>query len=112
MHRYIAISAFCALAFAMSAGIAFASSDAAYATFKASVSKTCTTLAKSRFADPIVLVDAFGSASYGIAQVYGRPRSPKGFAQLSGLSSAICVYDKKTKKAELSGEIITNFTAH
>lgn len=112
MHRYIAISAFCALAFASSAGVASASSDAAYATFKASVSKTCTTLAKSRFADPIVLVDAFGSASYGIAQVYGRPQSPKGLAQLPGLSSAICVYDKKTKKAELSGEIMTDFTAH
>lgn len=68
MHRYIAISAFCVLAFASSTGVALASSDAAYATFNASVSKTCTALAKSRFADPIVFVDAFGSASYGIAQ--------------------------------------------
>ena len=111
MHRTIAMSSLCALAFAWSTGVARASSDAAYATFKSDVSKACTTLAKFRFADPIVLVDAFGSASYGIAQVYGRPQSPKGLAQLPGLSSAICVYDKKTKKAELSGEIITNFVA-
>ncbi len=110
--RYAVLASFCTLAFAWSSGVACASSDAAYATFKVDVAKTCTTLAKSRFTDPIVLVDAFGSASYGIVQVYGRTQSPKGLAQLPGLSSAICVYDKKTKKAELSGEIRTNFVAH
>lgn len=112
MYRSFAMSSLCAFAFVCSGGIARASSDAAYAAAKADVSKTCATLAKSRFSDPIVLVDAFGSASYGIAQIYGRPQSPKGGSQLPGLSSAVCVYDKKTKKAELSGEISTNFVAH
>lgn len=112
MFRSIVRSFTFALAFACATGPALASSDAAYSAFKADVAKTCTTLAKSRFADPIVLVDAFGSASYGIAQIYGRPQSPKGLPQLPGLASAVCVYDKKTKKVELSGEISTNFVAH
>jgi hypothetical protein len=112
MSRYFAMPSLCALAVVWSTSLALASSDAANATLKSDVSKACTTLSKSRFADPIVLVDAFGSASYGIAQIYGRPQSPKGLAQLPGLSTAICVFDKKTKKAELSGEIMTNFVAH
>lgn len=89
-----------------------ASSEAAYASFRADVAKGCTARAKTVFADPIVLVDAFGSASYGIALVYGRTQSPKGMPQLSGLESLVCIYDKKTKKIELSGPIQTNFSAH
>lgn len=59
-----------------------------------------------------MLVDAFGSASYGISLVYGRPQSPKGMPQLPGLASVVCIYDKKTKAAELSGPLETNFVAH
>lgn len=89
-----------------------ASSDSAYAVFKADVRTACTVLARERFVDPIVIVDAHGSAHYGFAAVYGRPQSPKGMPQLPGLASAICVYAKASKKAELSGEIATDFVAH
>lgn len=91
---------------------ASASSDAAWAAFKAEVAKTCTGDAKKIFGDPITLVDARGSASYGMAIVYGRQRGPAGKPDLPGLASVVCVYDKKTKKAELSGIIETNFSAH
>ena len=86
-----------------------ASSDAAYAAFRADVAKRCTARAKLELADPIVLVDAYGSASYGVALIYGRPQSPRGMPQLPGLASVVCIYDKKT---ELSGPLETNFVAH
>lgn len=91
---------------------AHASSDAAWAAFKATVTQHCTAAARTGFADPIVIVDAHGSASYGIAIVYGRPQTPKGMAQLPGLASVVCIYDKKTARTELSGPIETNFSAH
>lgn len=97
---------------ALRAPVARASSDAAYTAFRADVAKRCTVRAKSEFADPIVIVDAFGTESYGIALVYGRPQTPKGTTQLPGLASKVCVYDKKTRKIELSGDIQTNFAAH
>ncbi len=97
---------------ALQNSIGQASSDAAYAAFKADVAKRCAAHAKSAFADPIAIVDAHGSASYGFALVYGRPQTPRGMPQLPGLASVICVYDKKTKQTELSGAIETNFVAH
>ena len=89
-----------------------ASSDAAYAAFRADVAKRCTARAKLEFADPIVLVDAHGSQSYGVALIYGRPQNPRGMPQLPGLASVVCIYDKKTKATELSGPLETNFVAH
>jgi len=98
--------------FALQNSLGYASSDAAYAAFKTDVAKRCAANAKNAFADPIAIVDAHGSASYGFALVYGRPQTPKGMPQLPGLASVVCVYDKKTKKTELSGPIETNFVAH
>jgi hypothetical protein len=53
------------------------------------------------------VVDANGSASYGFALVYTRLPAPKGATPAPGLATIVCVYDKKTKKAELSGEFRT-----
>ena len=98
--------------FVLQTSVARSSSDAAYAAFKADVAERCTARAKSELADPIVIVDAYGTTSYGIALIYGRPQTPKGMPQLPGLASKVCVYDKKTKQVELSGDIETNFVAH
>ena len=58
----------------------------------------------------VAIVDAYGSESYGIAIVYGREPGGKGATPAPGRASVVCVYDKRTKKAELSGIIETNFS--
>ncbi len=89
---------------------AAASSDEAWSAFRAAVEKTCTERAKSVLLSPVAIVDAYGSESYGIAIVYGREPGGKGATPAPGLASVVCVYDKRTKKAELSGIIETNFS--
>jgi len=84
-----------------------ASSDDAWAAFRADVTRACTAQAKKTYADAVVVVDANGSASYGIALVYARLPAPKGATPSPGLATVVCVYDKKSKKAELSGEFRT-----
>jgi hypothetical protein len=84
-----------------------ASSDDAWAAFRADVTRACTAQAKKNYADAVVVVDAFGSASYGFALVYAHLPAPKGAMLAPGLATIVCVYDKKTKKAELSGEFRT-----
>jgi hypothetical protein len=94
----------------MHPAVAVASSDAAWSQFRADVTTACTAKAKTLVSDPIVLVDAHGSESYGIALIYGRTTAPHGTAQLPGLTSVVCVYDKRTKKVEVSGPMRTEFT--
>jgi len=82
---------------------ALASSDDAWTAFRTSVATACTAAAKKDYANPLVVVDPFGSDSYGIALVYARTPAPKGAPPANSLTTAVCVYDKKTHKAELSG---------
>jgi hypothetical protein len=80
-----------------------ASSDDAWTHFRADVTTACTAQAKKVYANPLLVVDPFGSDSYGVALVYARTPAPRGAPPGNSLATAICVYDKKTHKAELSG---------
>ena len=80
-----------------------ASSDDAWTAFRANVTTACTARAKEVYANPLVVVDPFGSESYGVALVYARTPVPKNASPANALTTAVCVYDKKTHKAELSG---------
>jgi hypothetical protein len=84
-----------------------ASSDEAWSSFRASVAVACTAQAKETYANPLVVVDRFGSESYGIALVYARTPVPKNAPPANSLATAVCIYDKKTHKAELSGDFET-----
>jgi hypothetical protein len=86
----------------LSANTALASSDEAWGQFGADVSKACVTAAKELIDNGRALTDPYGSEHYGMAIVTGRP---KGVKNAKTTVSAICVYDKKTKKAEIGGEI-------
>jgi hypothetical protein len=86
---------------------ATASSDDAWASFRTDVSRACAVEAKKRYADPVVVVDSYGAVSYGVALIYARLAGPKGATPPPGLATVVCIYDKKTKKAELSGEFRT-----
>lgn len=79
--------------------IAHASSDDAWSEFRAEVGKACVAAAKGLIENGKALVDPFGSESYGLAVVSGKAVGAK------AAISAICVFDKKTKKAEIGGEI-------
>jgi len=94
------IQSFLAAAFlATAASAAHASSDDAWGTFRADVSKACVAAAKGLIQNGKALVDDFGSEKYGMAVVSGKAVGAK------VTISTICVYDKKTKKAEIGGEI-------
>jgi hypothetical protein len=84
-----------------------ASSDDAWTAFRASVSTACAVAAKRVYANPIVVVDPFGSDSYGVALVYARTPVGKNSPPENSITTAVCIYDKKTHKAELSGGFLT-----
>jgi hypothetical protein len=86
---------------------AAASSDDAWASFRTDVSHACTVEAKKHYTGPVVVVDPYGSTSYGVALIYARLAGAKGATPPPGLATVVCIYDKKTKKAELSGEFRT-----
>ncbi len=76
-----------------------ASSDDAWAQFEKDVSKACITAAKGLIDNGRAVTDPYGSESYGMAVVSGKAKGAK------ATISTICVYDKKTKRAEIGGEI-------
>lgn len=80
-----------------------ASSDDAWTAFRANVTTACTAQARKLYANPLVVVDPFGSESYGVALVYARTPLPRNSTPDNSLTTVVCVYDKKTHKAELSG---------
>ncbi len=86
----------------LAANTALASSDDAWGQFSADVSKACVAAAKGLIDNGRALTDPYGSESYGMAIVTGKP---KGVKNAKTTISAICVYDKKNKKAEIGGEI-------
>lgn len=91
---------------AMSAlgSVASASSDGAWAEFAAAVDRSCVKAAATQIENGRAVVDPYGSEKYGLAIVTGRPSGVPKSKKLADIS-VICVYDKKTKKAEVGGEI-------
>ncbi len=76
-----------------------ASSPDAWDEFRQKVATNCVALALAGdFKAATARVDPFGTESYGVALITGTLK------QGVGLASVVCVMDKKTGKAELSGE--------
>jgi hypothetical protein len=76
-----------------------ASSPDAWDEFRQKVETNCVALAVAgNFRAATARVDPFGTESYGVALVTGTLK------QGVGPATVICVMDKKTGKAELSGE--------
>jgi hypothetical protein len=78
---------------------AFASSDDAWDEFAKDVAAKCTVLAEGRIEQPKVVVDPFGTESYGVAVLTGKA------VGADATVSSICVYDKKSQTAEVGGEL-------
>ncbi|MCU0848618.1 MAG: hypothetical protein MUD12_12095 [Spirochaetes bacterium] len=74
-----------------------ASSSDAWEEFGINVKKACIKLAPPELKKPSIAVDEYGSESYGIAVLQG--------VRDGVFVSYVCVYDKKSEKAELSGAI-------
>jgi len=81
----------CALVCALRATRVDASSDPARAEFRTAVGKACAQRAATTFDKPVVTVDPFGTETHGIAIVS------------KGNRAAVCAYEKKSKRVELSG---------
>ncbi|MCA1441573.1 hypothetical protein I6F07_15365 [Ensifer sp. IC4062] len=77
---------------------AHASSGDAWEELRADVSARCIAAAES-LEGASAVVDPFGTESYGLALVSGKPKDGDGSV------TQICVYDKQTKAVELGGEI-------
>lgn len=82
------------LLLALAATPALASTDEAWAEFRADVEKACTALAPAE-GETAIEVNPFGSESYGAALLI--TTLPDG-----GADRYVCIYDKQSKKAELS----------
>jgi hypothetical protein len=74
-----------------------ASSPDAWEEFRTNVTRACTKLAPPELKNSTIVVDDYGSESYGIAILRG--------IQEKAAVTYVCIYDKKLEKAELSGQI-------
>ncbi|CDN53109.1 Hypothetical protein RG1141_CH07490 [Neorhizobium galegae bv. officinalis bv. officinalis str. HAMBI 1141] len=79
--------------------VTHAASDDAWSNFRSEVAKACVTAAKGLIENGKALVDPFGSQSYGLAIVSGKA------VGANVAISTICAFDKKTRKAEIGGQI-------
>lgn len=80
---------------------AAASSDDAWQAFAEDVRAACVKASEPLMDAPVALVDPHGSESYGLALLTGKAKGAEDDI------SAICVYDKQTKKTEIGGELPT-----
>jgi hypothetical protein len=80
-------------------GGALAATDEAWAQFAAEVEAACLAATAESLPEATVVVDPFGSESYGLAVVSGEA------------ASIICVFDKQTKAVEIGGELPITVTA-
>jgi hypothetical protein len=87
-----------AFALALTVDIAHASPPAAWEEFRREVEQKCLEAAKS-IESARVMVDPFGSESYGLAIVTGKAKGGK------APISQICVMNKRTKAIEIGGEL-------
>jgi len=76
-----------------------ASSDDAWEQFRKDVAADCLAAASPIFGMASARVDPFGSESFGLALVTGTEKST------GEAIAVICVYDKKTKRVEIGGEL-------
>jgi seryl-tRNA(Sec) selenium transferase len=81
-----------------------ASSEDAWSGFQAEVSKACLAAAAGLIEKGKVLTDPYGSEHYGLAIVTGTAKGAKTKGAKTTIST-ICVFDKKTRQAEIGGEI-------
>lgn len=81
------------------AGPALASSDEAWAEFAAKVETKCLAAVAGMLEQPAIAVDPFGTETYGVAILAGKPKGAEGQV------SYICVMDKKTETAEIGSEL-------
>jgi len=77
---------------------AVASTPEAWTEFRQDVGNACREKVKGLLTTPKFLIDPLGSESFGIAVAYGSSRHD------SKPRTIICVYDKKTKRVEISQE--------
>ncbi len=82
----------------ISAAPAFAASESAWEEFRAEVRKACEKAVADRLDKPAIAVDPFGGERYGIAIAKGASK------HTSAELTIVCVFDKKTKALETSGE--------
>ncbi len=75
-----------------------ASSEDAWAEFRANVEKGCRRAVADRLDDATFSVDPFGSDSYGVAIARGMSRDAK------APRAIVCIFHKRTKAVEASGE--------
>jgi len=75
----------------------FASSDDAWKEFQQDVKKACIRAASANMKVKAFKVDPFGSETYGYAIINGFEKGNKTEQRV------VCVYDKKSKKVEISG---------
>ncbi|MGJ0507834.1 MAG: hypothetical protein ACR652_12075 [Methylocystis sp.] len=79
---------------------ALASSEDAWRKFREAVLKSCETAVAGRLETPAIAVDPFGSDSYGVAIARGTSTDAK------APRAIVCVYDKRRKSVETSGEFV------
>lgn len=80
-------------------GAVQAASDDAWKAFARTVEQKCLAAAADMVEAPRVVVDPFGSESYGLAIVTGRAKGA------TTEISHICVMDKRNEAVELGGEL-------
>lgn len=83
-----------------SSTITYASSNDAWQKFRTEVEKTCKAATSSLIKNPKMIVDPFGSESYGLAIVRGKSAYDN-----KHKLEIICVYDKKSKTVEIGSEL-------
>lgn len=81
------------------ASAATASSDDSWAAFRQAVETACLKAASASLVGATATVDPFGSETFGLALLRGKPKGAKQPVMM------ICVYDKKRQTVELGGEL-------
>ena len=99
MFRSCPLLAAIALALISLSSPTLASSSDAWDALAKDVAAKCTVLAEGRIEQPKVVVDPFGTESYGVAILTGKA------VGADAVVSSICVYDKKNQTAEIGGEL-------
>ncbi len=100
MCRQLALPSFIGAAVAFAASAASASSDDAWAEFRIEVETKCEQAAQGVLKNPEIVVDPFGTESYGVAVLFG--------PEVGGSDAErmlVCVFDKKARTAEVGSAL-------
>lgn len=87
------------LSLALLATGARAASEDAWTEFRKSVETACLKAVAGNLQGATAVVDPFGSESFGLALLRGKPKGAKQPV------AVICVYDKKRQTVEIGGEL-------